>query len=195
VILMAKPGRPRIHFAPETVALMRADVADLASDPQHSLRLLMRISAGFARATAQVRRRADLGNNEWAALIALWDGGRCTMTELGERIDISRAAITTLADRLNSIGLIERVPDPSDRRRLFVTVTPRFEDMLFEVLEPIQPALDDLIAADPTAWKAFGGVGAQLRGLLTEEATHMRDLPKLSHNKKSRDLELEEAHW
>jgi DNA-binding MarR family transcriptional regulator len=192
---MAKAGRPRIHFAPETVALMRADVAELASNPEHAVRLLMRISAGFGRATAQVRRRAGLGSNEWAALIALWDGGRCTMTELGERIDLSRAAITTLADRLNSIGLLERVPDPSDRRRIFVTVTPRFEDLLFEVLEPIHPALLELVTTDPTEWSAFGTIGAQVRGLLIEEATRMRELPKLSHSTQSRNAEAEEAHW
>lgn len=192
---MAKPGRPRTHFAPETVALMRADVADLADGPEHALRLLMRISAGLERATVQIRRRAGIGTNEWAALIALWDGGRCTMTDLGERIDLSRAAITTLADRLNSIGLIERIPDPSDRRRLFVAVTPRFEDLMFELLEPMQPAIEQLVATDPSAWKAFGGVGAELRGLLADASTRMRDLPKLSHNRKTRNAELEEAHW
>ncbi len=57
-------------------------------------------------------------------------GGGCTSAELGQRLGISKQAATKTASSLEGLGLIERNPDPADRRALILTPTPRGHDML-----------------------------------------------------------------
>jgi DNA-binding MarR family transcriptional regulator len=55
-------------------------------------------------------------------------------SELGDRLDLSRAAITYRVDRLLELGLARRVADPTDRRALFVTLTPKGEAIIAKLM-------------------------------------------------------------
>ena len=155
------------HFDAATVALMRGDVADLAVEREHALRLVARLSAGLVRLQTSVRRSLDLSDTEYRALISLWDGGRCTMSELAGRISLSRAAMTTVSDALERRELMERRPDPTDRRRILISPTVQFETELWRALEGLEQVLDDV--ADGDDWQAFGRVASALRtGALAE---------------------------
>lgn len=46
-----------------------------------------------------------------------------TMTTLGKSIGLSRAAVTTLVDRLEGFGYVTSKPDPDDRRRILLDPT------------------------------------------------------------------------
>lgn len=46
-------------------------------------------------------------------------------TDLWRRLDLRPSAMTYRLDRLAEIGLIERKPDPGDRRALFLNLTPK----------------------------------------------------------------------
>lgn len=120
------------RFKPEVVALMRAPMRELADEPEHSLRILLRLVAAFSSFEAHLPAAMGIGHGDLDGLLALWDGGRCTMTDLGKRISMSRAAITTLCDRCEGAGFLDRIPDPADRRRVLVQITPKFEALLFE---------------------------------------------------------------
>jgi DNA-binding MarR family transcriptional regulator len=85
----------------------------------HSHRLL---AEGFA--TANVR------GYHYRLLAALEEFGPASQAALGRRTSIDRsdvvAALNDLADR----GLIERSPDPDDRRRNVITITPAGREQL-----------------------------------------------------------------
>lgn len=51
-------------------------------------------------------------------------GGPLSPTTIAERLIVTTASITSLLDTLEGRGLVERRPDPQDRRRLLVTITP-----------------------------------------------------------------------
>lgn len=51
------------------------------------------------------------------------EGGRLRMTDLSERVRLSRSGITRLVDRMVDLGLVERVSCPSDRRGTFAALT------------------------------------------------------------------------
>jgi MarR family transcriptional regulator, organic hydroperoxide resistance regulator len=95
----------------------------------------------IGKAAQQVARRArdkleqhGVTPTQYAVLKVLSDADGQTGAEVGARLGIDSATITGVADRLAANGLLERRPDPQDRRlqRLFLTSEARSR----------QPALD-----------------------------------------------------
>jgi MarR family transcriptional regulator for hemolysin len=64
---------------------------------------------------------------QWAVLARLERSEGLKQTELAEQLDLQPITLTRLVDRLCDHGLIERRPDPKDRRakRLFLTPAAR----------------------------------------------------------------------
>jgi MarR family 2-MHQ and catechol resistance regulon transcriptional repressor len=56
-------------------------------------------------------------------LHAVWKHGPVRMSEIGRHMGVSRPYMTMLVDRLIADGLVERVPDPEDRRVVNVMIT------------------------------------------------------------------------
>src|SRR6476661_3274929 len=76
----------------------------------------LRLAAASERFIAQLRASLGLSSNEMNALLLLHEDGACTMSELAGRIRISRAALSTLARRLERGGWVVLTPDRHDRR-------------------------------------------------------------------------------
>lgn len=163
------------HNWEDVVALMRKDVRDLADDPAHAARILLRYQGSLDSLTAQFRRAWGLNAHELQAITTLWEFGRMTMTELGRRIPLSRAAVTTLTDRLERLELVKRVADPTDRRRIQLEVTDKvdagFERINAHWNAQVEAYVRDL---DPTVWASFVGVLADLREMARAEADELR---------------------
>jgi DNA-binding MarR family transcriptional regulator len=51
-------------------------------------------------------------------------------TEIARRLIVTTASITSLLDTLQRRGLVERRPDPADRRGLLITITPAARDLV-----------------------------------------------------------------
>src|SRR5688572_15161539 len=77
-------------------------------DPSSAWRHALRLAAGLETYVAQLRGELGISSNEMNALLLLWDGGACTMTRLADRIALSRPALTSLVDRLEQDGWVER---------------------------------------------------------------------------------------
>jgi DNA-binding MarR family transcriptional regulator len=58
-----------------------------------------------------------------AVLGHLLAAGPLTLSELAEHLQLSKAATTELVDRVEERGLVARIRDERDRRRVFVWVT------------------------------------------------------------------------
>jgi DNA-binding MarR family transcriptional regulator len=52
------------------------------------------------------------------------EGRRLTMSQLGEVAVVSRSRVSRVVDELVRAGLVERVPNPADRRSAFARITP-----------------------------------------------------------------------
>lgn len=85
--------------------------------------LLNRAMVAMESMKAQWRRGLGLNTHERMALAQLWVNGPRPMSELGELIGLSRAAITTLVDGLEEQHYVVRDTDPLDRRRTIVRIT------------------------------------------------------------------------
>jgi DNA-binding MarR family transcriptional regulator len=84
-------------------------------------------------------------------LAALTEFGPASQAQLGRRTGMDRSDVVAAVNDLAARGLVQRSPDPSDRRRNVVSITPagaahldRLEDLLTgvqaELLAPLSPA-------------------------------------------------------
>lgn len=163
----------------DVVELMRRDVRDLGREPGQASRFLQRYTSTIDALTSQLRRGWGINAHEMQAVSMLWEFGRMTMTELGRRIPLSRAAVTTLTDRLERLGYVKRVPDPTDRRRILLEVTERVEQEFVRVHGAWNERVDTYVAGiDPAAWATVVDVLADLRGLAREQADELRALSR-----------------
>ena len=76
---------------------------------------------------AAVAERFGLGVTELKTLDVLQRVGRMTAGDLAGHTRLATASVTSLIDRLEHKGLVRRVRDRKDRRRVFVVLTPKLE--------------------------------------------------------------------
>ena len=60
---------------------------------------------------------------ECLVLLAFSRDGRLSMTRIGERLMVHPTSATNIVQRLVAQGLVERVPNPADRRGAFAVIT------------------------------------------------------------------------
>ena len=68
-------------------------------------------------------RASGISMPQFNLLMHLHHHGRCGMSDLSERMDLSPAGISQLTDRLVQSGLLLRTEDPSDRRARTLALT------------------------------------------------------------------------
>ena len=68
---------------------------------------------------------ADLGLTypQYLVMLVLWQQDRVTVSSIGERLFLDSGTLTPLLKRLESTGLIARLRDVTDERRVHVTLT------------------------------------------------------------------------
>jgi DNA-binding MarR family transcriptional regulator len=88
--------------------------------------LAERLRLAVARTARRLRQEAvgGLSPSLSSALASIDRHGPLTPSALAAREQIQRPTATRIVDRLVDDGLVERTPDPEDRRRLQLAVTP-----------------------------------------------------------------------
>jgi DNA-binding MarR family transcriptional regulator len=86
------------------------------------------------------------------ALFETLEAAPIRLSELSERLGVSAPTASRAVDALVELGLLERVPDPADRRAVRISPTPsgrkRVEARKARVLEAFRPAVAELAAAE-----------------------------------------------
>jgi MarR family transcriptional regulator for hemolysin len=128
-------------------------------------------------------RRFGMTRAKWAVLARLDRFEGLKQTELAEMLDLQPISLTRLLDGLADNGLIERRPDPDDRRakRLFLTPAAR------PLLERLAALGEDLMAT------ALAGLAPSERdallGRLNLVKENLRKAIHKQHTDKDSDLE------
>jgi DNA-binding MarR family transcriptional regulator len=95
-----------------------------APKPRDVARSVERLLRSRRRHVLALAREAGLELSELAALDHLADEGDLTPGALGARLGLTSGALTRLADRLEADRLLQRVPNPADRRSVLLRITP-----------------------------------------------------------------------
>jgi DNA-binding MarR family transcriptional regulator len=60
---------------------------------------------------------------QYLALLVLWERDGVTVSELGERLSLDSGTLTPLLKRLEGAGLLSRLRDAADERRVLIRLT------------------------------------------------------------------------
>ena len=83
----------------------------------------------------RLRDALDLGRGSGRVKSLIWLAeGPLSLSGLAEAVGVDAPYATLIVDNLEERGLVERQPDPADRRRKLVTLTPAGRDAVAEVL-------------------------------------------------------------
>ncbi len=106
---------------------------DLDVSPTHVLQRITRLYLLQSATFAEVFARFELTFGEYEVLAALKRSGpphRLKPSELVGALVLSSGAMTNRIDRVEAAGLVERLPDPDDRRGTLVALTPRGQEVV-----------------------------------------------------------------
>lgn len=123
---------------------------------------------------------------QWAVLVRIDRSEGLNQSELAEVLDLQPITLTRLLDKLSDSGLIERRPDPTDRRakRLFLTAAAR-------------PLLKQLGAlGEETMAGALEGVPPeQIEQMISQLAVVKENLRRLIHQRHANAAATGEHHY
>jgi DNA-binding MarR family transcriptional regulator len=155
-------------------------MADEASASQHSV-LCLRLVQLFPRVIRGMRRWQDHGappppaplSPRHVAALEQIRGGPVTVGELASRLGLTLPTVSGVLADLDRAGLVERRPDPADRRRTIVQIIPGQAILIGEWLDgaasPLARVLDKLTPDEQeTFLKAMELLETELRGQDTE---------------------------
>jgi DNA-binding MarR family transcriptional regulator len=95
-----------------------------------------------------IREAGRLGDRHISVLISLAVAGPATVTEVGERIDMSTAHASLVVGELAEAGLVDRDHDERDRRRIIVSLSEKAKPAVAEMRNrnsaPLRRFLADL---------------------------------------------------
>ena len=109
-------------------------------------RLLTQTAMHADRLANQGLARADARKWHYAVLASLQEFGPASQAALSRHTDIYRSDLVAVINELAGRGLIQRAPDPADRRRNIITMTPHGRRHLRQLDKLVASIQDDLLA-------------------------------------------------
>jgi len=109
-------------------------------------------------------KRYGLTPNQWLVLVFLYREDGLTQSELAEEVDMARAPLGCLIDKLEESGWVTRRTDKTDRRVKRIFLTTKLKPLIGEMRR----------AADEVSAAAFAGVAAEDLDHLIEMLQHAK---------------------
>jgi DNA-binding MarR family transcriptional regulator len=102
----------------------------------------------------RIAKQSGVTGSELRALSRVAEAGGITPKDLADSLEMTTGAVTAISNRLVRSGLLRRVDHPSDRRSVFLELTPSGDDLM----QSIYVEFDEALAAS-----ALGVVGGDPR--------------------------------
>jgi DNA-binding MarR family transcriptional regulator len=150
---IAEAGRLwEAHWGPEAVPAMKAVTS------------IMRAQQILLGRLNELLKPLELTFPRYEALMLLYYSrrGSLPLGIMGERLQVHRASVTNVIDRLEAQGLVRRVPHSSDRRAVLAELTPEGRRAAEEATARLNA---ELFGLEALGAKQLEGVFAYLRPL------------------------------
>jgi len=94
----------------------------------------------------QKARQFGMTRAQWAVLLKLERHEGANQSDLADFLEIQPITLTRLVDRLCDSGLVERRPDPTDRRAKLLYLTPAARPLLAQISKEVEALADEVLA-------------------------------------------------
>jgi DNA-binding MarR family transcriptional regulator len=134
----------------EFVKAWRRERPDLDPSPLGILGRVQRISARLVSATEDLLEPMQIGWEAFSLIVSLRRAGKpyaMRPTDIYRQSLITSGAATNRIDRVSKLGLVRRVPDPSDRRGIIVELTPSGRALADRAIDLQFTMLDERLSA------------------------------------------------
>ena len=141
------------------------------TDFQHDLLFLLHDLGRLLRVDADKRARAEgMTRAQWGILLWLERQPGMSQKELSELLEVEPISVARLVDRLEARAMVERRPDPKDRRIWRLHLCPAAHPALHEIHRHRAAMARRLTAGiDPTTLETMADVLVQMKGALAHE--------------------------
>ena len=103
-----------------------------------------------------VFKEFGLTEQQWRVLRVLWEQDPMPFGRLSDLTLISTPSLVGVVDRIRSMGLVEKVRSETDRRSVFVSLTPAGRRLQAKVMPLVDATYAELQASvEPGAWQAL----------------------------------------
>ena len=89
-------------------------------------------------------RYSGLSMSQLSALLRLYYGGQCGISDIGDHLGVTNAASSQMIDRLVQLGLLQRSENPIDRRNKSLVLTDKGRALIGESIEARRRWMQDL---------------------------------------------------
>lgn len=100
---------------------------------QKFIETLILIHNNFYRQT-----KLPISLNQFGALMVIFTEESVSITDISHILNISKQQMTTVIDKLVCNGMVQKAPDPHDRRRSVITLTPTGQKILDDQNERVR---------------------------------------------------------
>lgn len=138
-------------------------VTDAPGPPPALNRLLGRVERQMGRLLEAPLAGEGLTLDQWRVLDVLAHEGGRTMSELAAAVVVPGPTLTKIADKLVDMGLVHRLVDERDRRRVLAFLSERGTEVHAGIAEQVRSTEAEVLAR-------LAGDGDTLVGLLTRLA-------------------------
>ena len=131
------------------IAAWQRERPDMDVAPMHVLSRISRLALHLDRARKEAFAGHDLESSEFDVLSALRRSGEPYQLSPGQLVHetlVTSGTMTNRVDRLVTKGLVERLPDPADRRGVQVRLTPSGRAAVDGALDALISRERDLLA-------------------------------------------------
>lgn len=109
--------------------------------------LFVTLARGWRRVIDAELARTGLTDATWTPLVHLAIAGDgISQTELAARVGLDASTLVRLIDKLQKRGLLERQPDPNDRRARRLVLTPAGDEEVREIRQRLLEIEHELLA-------------------------------------------------
>jgi DNA-binding MarR family transcriptional regulator len=130
-----------------------------SDDTRQILEGISAVTRKLSRASGGPDEGPPMTSTQRLALFETAVGGPLRLSELAERMGITAPTASRAVDGLVELGLLERLPDPADRRAVSIDVTAagraRVEERIALAAAALEPAVAALSAQDRTRLSAL----------------------------------------
>ncbi len=109
---------------------------------------------------------------QYLVMLVLWQGDGLTVSQLGERLQLDSGTLTPLLKRLQAQGLLQRLRDAADERRVLLQLTAEGRALRARAMA-VPQAIACALACDLTELATLTTRLTQLRDQLRQASTEV----------------------